>query len=198
MFELLIIFGCIYFIYSKLSTKSDCRPKQPPNLKVVTKYSETFYERSSLAAKRSKQVEPIPIPLQTEPLSPAHKRSEYLTTNNERRFHAALKQAVPADYCIHCQVSLMALVQPVDRKHNSRTWAKRMDFVITDSDTRIVAVIELDDRTHNWESRKKRDAYVNDVLSKHHRLVRFQSQRTYDPEHIRHVLFEPEQQSVQV
>ncbi|MFB9189397.1 DUF2726 domain-containing protein [Vibrio ostreicida] len=47
---------------------------------------------------------------------PQHKRSSHLTTKNERNFHLALKQAIPSDYDIHCQVSLMALVQPVDWK----------------------------------------------------------------------------------
>ncbi|MFW7525448.1 DUF2726 domain-containing protein [Vibrio ostreicida] len=56
-----------------------------------------------------------------------------------------------------------------------------MDFVITDCQTKVMAVIELDDSTHKWSKRKKRDEYVNKVLEGQHRLVRFQSARFYDP-----------------
>ena len=113
-----------------------------------------------------------------------HKKSTYLTTENERRFHAALVSALPMEYCVHCQTSLMALVQPINRKDNARTWAKRMDFVVTDRYTKIIAVIELDDRTHEWEHRKKRDRYVNAILEGHHKLIRFQSKRIYSSDEI--------------
>ncbi|WP_244896835.1 DUF2726 domain-containing protein [Vibrio panuliri] len=123
-------------------------------------------------------------------LSPTvpHKKFEYLTTANERKFHTALRCCLPSHYSIHCQTSLMALVQPVERKNNSRTWAKRMDFVITDNDTKVIAVIELDDRSHNQENRQKRDEYVNGALCGHHKLIRFQTKRDYNSREIAAVL----------
>lgn len=113
-----------------------------------------------------------------------HTKITHLATNNEQRFHLALQSVLSDDYVIHCQTSLMALIKPVNFKDNSKTWAKRMDFVITDKSTRVLAVIELDDSTHNWESRKKRDRYVNAVLKEHHHLVRFRSERFYDSDKI--------------
>ncbi|ROV58307.1 DUF2726 domain-containing protein [Vibrio ponticus] len=117
-----------------------------------------------------------------------HKKFEYLTTENERKFHSALRLALPNRYMIHCQTSLMALVQPIDRKNCSRTWAKRMDFVITDNDTKVIAVIELDDKSHQREKRQKRDEYVNGALSGNHKLIRFQAKRDYDVNEIATVL----------
>ncbi|WP_194437698.1 DUF2726 domain-containing protein [Vibrio fluminensis] len=117
-----------------------------------------------------------------------HKKFEYLTTANERKFHSALRLALPNQYTIHCQTSLMALVQPIDRKNFSRTWAKRMDFVITDHDTKVIAVIELDDKSHQQEKRQKRDEYVNGALSGNHKLIRFQAKRDYDVQEIATVL----------
>lgn len=189
-FVLIIIALCFFYIVSTLSGKKKPRhqksrrsnPSQPPS---------TFYERSDYAkANENKQESAAQAPVSEpqEPDVPAHKASTHLATPNEQRFYLALKEATPSCYEIHCQVSLMALVQPVDWKNNSRTWAKRMDFVITDHQTKIVVVIELDDRTHNWKSRIKRDKYVNEVLSEHHRLVRFKSQRVYDAAEIREEL----------
>ena len=114
-----------------------------------------------------------------------HKRSEYLASKNERNFFIALKQALPSHYMVHCQTSLMALIQPVEWKNNSRTWAKRMDFVITDETTKIVCVIELDDRSHERRDRKKRDKYVNEALDGHHKLIRFKASWSYSSEEIR-------------
>lgn len=78
----------------------------------------------------------------------------------------------------------MALIQPVEWKNNSRTWAKRMDFVVTDSTTKVICVIELDDRSHQRADRQKRDKYVNEALDGHHKLIRFKASWTYDSEDI--------------
>ncbi|CAK4075898.1 hypothetical protein VDT1_4284 [Vibrio sp. 16] len=191
-FVLIIMALCVFYIVSTLSGKKKPRHhKYRPKPQAPSKPSSTFYERSDYAQQRPSSIEnvvPIPTSKDKEPEVPEHKASSHLATPNEQRFYLALKEATPSCYEIHCQVSLMALVQPVDWKNNSRTWAKRMDFVITDHQTKIVVVIELDDRTHNWKKRIKRDKYVNEVLSKHHRLVRFKSQRVYNPAEIREEL----------
>lgn len=109
-----------------------------------------------------------------------HKKSEHLGTKTERNFYRTLQQIIPDDYVIHCQVSLMALVQPIDFKDNSKTWAKRIDYVITDKETKVLAVIELDDSSHRARKRQERDLYVNDALSGHHVLLRFEARRQYD------------------
>lgn len=181
-----IVIACIVYMARTMKGKPP-RTKTRPK-KTVVKKQTTFYEGSDYAAsKTNEQLDLLPISPQSQTI-PEHKRSSHLATENERRFHDALLLAIPSDYRIHCQVSLMALVQPVQWKDNSRTWAKRMDFVITDKQTQVLVVIELDDKTHNWKKRKARDEYVNKVLEGHHKLVRFKSARTYDPEHIKGML----------
>lgn len=179
MIELIIIGICGFYIYSKFSTPKTDRKKR----KIVS---------GRRKAPGFSQANTAPVPTNTEkkslPPSVPHKKSEYLTTANERKFHTALLEALPDGYTVHCQTALMALVQPVDRKNNSRTWAKRMDFVITDLDTRIVAVIELDDSSHARHDRQKRDYYVNQALDGHHQLLRVQSSRTYCPSFIKSLL----------
>lgn len=113
-----------------------------------------------------------------------HKKVEYLATENERKLCFALQKALTDRYMIHSQVPLISLVKPHDFKHNSKSWAKRVDFVITDKATKIVAVIELDDSTHNKNKRIERDNYVNHALKRHHPLIRIKIENFYAPEKI--------------
>jgi len=119
-----------------------------------------------------------------------HIKQEYLATQNEQKLHRALQAILDENYIVHSQVSLMALVKPKNFKDNSKTWAKRMDFVITDKMTRVLAVIELDDSTHNRKSRQKRDLYVNNALKEHHTLIRIQSRKYYEQSEIAKILEE--------
>ncbi|CAH0535453.1 hypothetical protein VST7929_03027 [Vibrio stylophorae] len=125
---------------------------------------------------------------ESNPHSVPHTKQSHLATPNEQNFHQALRQVLPPEYSIHCQVSLMALVKPVHFKDNSKTWSKRMDFVIADADTKVLAVIELDDSSHQKLKRQERDHYVNQALEGHHPLVRFSSRQFYDPAYIANAL----------
>ncbi|MCG6348463.1 DUF2726 domain-containing protein [Vibrio fluvialis] len=168
MLELLVLAALSYIVW-KFKGKST--PKPQPKLWDTTQNTNTTVD---VANKPNVKVE--------------HNKQSHLATENERKLRFALQKALPSDYIIHSQVSLMALVTPVNFKHNSRTWAKRMDFVITDKATKVLAVIELDDSTHNWKKRQERDLYVNEALEGHHKLVRFSTKRFYEPSEIAKVL----------
>ena len=111
-----------------------------------------------------------------------HKKQEYLTTENERKLFFALKKVFGDKYLIHCQTSLIALVDPIEFKYKSKAWSKRMDYVITDTATKVVCIIELDDSSHNHPKRIARDKYVNSALDGHHPLIRIKTQKFYNPE----------------
>ncbi|MGR5339932.1 DUF2726 domain-containing protein [Vibrio astriarenae] len=124
----------------------------------------------------------------TSPDTVEHKKLSTLCTENERKFLVVLRNVLPDQLMIHCQTSMLAIVKPVNYKDMSRTWAKRVDFVITDSLTNIVAVIELDDATHQEEKRKKRDLYVNAAISPHHSIVRYPASFSYSDSDVKSVL----------
>lgn len=93
-------------------------------------------------------------------------KSKPLMTDNEREFFQRLKTALP-DHHIFAQVSLGALLQPNVKGDNRKyysvrgTFAQKIaDFVIADSDLKVVAIVELDDRTHNTDKDGKRDAML--------------------------------------
>lgn len=184
MFETLIILACVMYIASKfIDKKPSRRPNEPWRNEPKVKKRRSLEPVEDLSVHCAKANEVTP-PLANVP----HKKSSFLATKNERNFYAALTSALPDGYIVHCQTALMALVQPIERRNNSRTWAKRMDFVITDQTTKVIAVIELDDKTHTWESRKKRDQYVNAALEGHHKLIRFKAQMSYNSSEIKAIL----------
>ena len=43
--------------------------------------------------------------------------------------------------------------------------AKHVDFLITDQDLRIKAIVELDDNSHNTKERQERDEFVDTILT---------------------------------
>ena len=146
-----------------------------------------FTKRSRKGAKK-KATEKLSIEsneeLKVKPISSGlvpHKKHDYLGSKSERQFYKTLLEILPSEYIIHCQVSMMALVQPVNFKDNSKTWAKRIDYVITDRDTQILAVIELDDSSHRQKKRQERDLYVNSAFEGNHKLLRFEAAGDYDP-----------------
>ncbi|EJG0729932.1 hypothetical protein CGH99_07070 [Vibrio parahaemolyticus] len=192
---ILLSVGCIVYLFSKKSedpssqkrvepgfwqskNNSNSAAKIPPSPKDIKIPKDLIFETPIPDVKpQAKKIQSVP-----------HKKSDYLGTKTERNFYRTLQKVLPEDYVIHCQVSLMALVQPVNFRDNSRTWAKRMDYVITDRDTRVLAVIELDDSSHRLKKRQERDLYVNDALEGRHKLLRFEAKSNYDPVHIAKII----------
>lgn len=113
-----------------------------------------------------------------------HKKHEHLTTDNERKLFFALRKALSAKYLIHCQTSLIALVEPVEFRYKSKAWSKRVDFVITDTATKVIGVIELDDSTHKQKKRIERDKYVNNAFEDKHPLIRLPTKKFYEPKEL--------------
>lgn len=104
-----------------------------------------------------------------------------ILTNNEKEFFQRLLRALP-DYHVFPQVAANALLKVVNSKTGSeyhstrgRFAQKHVDFVICARDSlEVVAIIELDDRTHNADKDRKRDAMFEQAG---YRVIRFQSKR---------------------
>lgn len=87
-----------------------------------------------------------------------------LLTPTEIRFWRVLVAAVP-DYAVFSQVAMGALLKPIsglspaERMSNRGRFSQKIvDFVIVDPKTAdVVAVVELDDKTHNAERDAERD-----------------------------------------
>lgn len=89
-------------------------------------------------------------------------------SNPEQVLYFRLVQALP-DHIILAQVQLSRLLG-VKKGHNYQAWLNRInrmsaDFVVCKKDSSIVAVIELDDATHQREDRQAADAKKNKALT---------------------------------
>lgn len=101
---------------------------------------------------------------------PYHKK--YLLTKNEYYFYKKLKEITePLNLQILAKIRLADLIE-VNTGLDSQKWgmyfgkikAKHIDFAIAE-DMKIIALVELDDYTHQRADRQERDIFVNDVLT---------------------------------
>jgi hypothetical protein len=110
---------------------------------------------------------------QAQSVSGAYEAVPALLTSAERSFFGVLQQAVASDYQIFAKVRLADIVRPVRSPSRSgwqsafnRITGKHVDFVLCDSSRLgVVAVIELDDRTHERFERGVRDGLVDSALA---------------------------------
>jgi hypothetical protein len=92
-----------------------------------------------------------------------------LLTVNEQEFYLRLRQALP-DHIVLTQVSMGAVLDVADNKSKNR-YADRnrfsqkiIDFVVCEpSSMNIVAIVELDDRSHSAKSDADRDKMLQSV-----------------------------------
>lgn len=104
-------------------------------------------------------------------------RARALMTPNEAEFFGRLVVALP-DHYIFPQVAMTALIGAAssDKKKaysdRLRIAQQRVDYVVCDRTCKVVAVVELDDRTHSADKDQVRDARLQQGGI---RTVRFQS-----------------------
>ncbi len=95
-----------------------------------------------------------------------------ILNNREYEFYKKLRTL--ADECglsIYTKVRLADLVEPKPKSENplwmecfNKIRSKHIDFALADEDTNIIALIELDDKSHERPDRIERDEFVNAVL----------------------------------
>lgn len=98
-------------------------------------------------------------------------QAKYLLTRNEWHEYKKLKQFAEAkDLQVCPKVRLLDIIEPRRGEANYRSLlmkvqSKHVDFLITDQDLRIKAVVELDDGSHDSKDRKERDEFVDTILT---------------------------------
>jgi hypothetical protein len=112
----------------------------------------------------------------------------------ERSFFGVLQQAVASEYQIFAKVRLADIVRPARNPSRSgwqsafnRITGKHVDFVLCEpARLRVVAVIELDDRTHERFERGIRDDLVDSALANAGiPVLRVSARQAYSPAQIR-------------
>lgn len=112
----------------------------------------------------------------------AYRRRDLMTAN-EREFFGRLVAALP-DHYIFPQVALSALLEPSSGNAKTaygdhlRIAQQRADYVVCTKNGAVVAVVELDDRTHSRAKDQLRDSRLEQAGI---RTVRFQSRQKPTP-----------------
>jgi hypothetical protein len=111
-----------------------------------------------------------------------------LLTDNEMEFYGRLLDALPRD-ALFIQVAMSALMEPRVPEGHPDFWQVRnkfaqkfVDFVVCDPSTLdVIAIIELDDRTHDAQKDADRDAML---ASAGYTVLRWQSTHKPSPAEI--------------
>lgn len=110
----------------------------------------------------------------------------FLLTRNEAAFFQVLTTVLGDHYLVSCKVRLADIITCSDfdwkRGYANRISQKHVDFVVSSAKTsRIVAAIELDDRSHQRRERRMRDAFVNQLFRNVRvHLIRMPARWDYD------------------
>lgn len=118
--------------------------------------------------------------------------SRALMTPNEIEFFGRLRDALPEHY-IFPQVAMSAVLDPLAKGNAGyadflRIAQKRIDYGVFTREFQLVAIVELDDRSHSRVKDLQRDGFV---ASAGIRTVRFQSSRRPNREQIRQAVLLP-------
>jgi very-short-patch-repair endonuclease len=114
-------------------------------------------------------------------------KARQLMTENEAEFFGRLIVALP-DHYVFPQVAMSALIEAAtkDKKRAHRDRLRiaqqRVDYVVCDRSCKVVAVVELDDKTHSRAKDQVRDARLQQAGI---RTVRFQSRSKPNVEAVR-------------
>lgn len=117
-----------------------------------------------------------------------------LLTPAERSFYGVLRQVMSPDYEIFSKVRLADTVRPLKNPNRSvwqtafnRISSKHVDFVLCDpANLKILAVIELDDRSHASIERGSRDSFVNSIFEQVNiPILRVPAKGAYLPKQLR-------------
>lgn len=99
-----------------------------------------------------------------------YKLTNTIFSKKETYFHKSLKPiADKLSLNIMSKMRLADIVYIPKSTPNYIRWfnyikAKHIDFILCDNEYRIVLLIEVDDYTHNYENRKKRDEFVDEIF----------------------------------
>lgn len=127
-----------------------------------------------LSREREKK-KPLPNKVNTQEKEQINQYSQFyqrkllFTKNEYHEFMKLVSFAKTNQLEVLAKVRLLDLIEPKseysrDKKFLYKIQAKHVDFVVTDKKYKIVAIIELDDNSHNRPDRVQRDIFVNEVL----------------------------------
>ena len=133
-----------------------------------------------------------------------YEKNEPLFSPAERSFYGVLNQAVKDQAVVFGKVRVADVLRPPKgmgrsnwQKAFNRISSKHFDYVICAPDTlSVLAVVELDDKTHSKGKRVERDRFLESACSGAGlALHRFKAAATYNLIEVRDVIFPPPEET---
>lgn len=126
-----------------------------------------------------------------------YRRKESLLNGYEQELYKRLREAIP-DFVVMCQVRLADIIEVTESTPGNERmgWQNKInpmsvDFVICDQAFLILAVIELDGKTHERRDRKEADASKDDMLKAAGiDILRFKAVKMPSVEELKKILIE--------
>jgi hypothetical protein len=120
-------------------------------------------------------------------LNPFRRRQRFLTGNELKLFSILRDNSTLNDFYIFPQLHLSTILEVKDDTNDLAgkfDWLNKLfvDFVIFDKEMNPKLVIELNDSTHTWKSRKARDEFVRKALTENNiPLIEFKTNDLVNP-----------------
>ena len=110
------------------------------------------------------------VPASELPVEGAYQKKWMFTFNEKDAYNKLLPIAQELGYSVFAKVRALDLIEPIKGNPKYKTYfykvqAKHVDFVLGDQKLVARYIIELDDKSHEAEDRKRRDAFLDQVLS---------------------------------
>jgi len=126
--------------------------------------------KSKKAASTSESSEITEKESNALPIEGAYQKRWMFTYNEKDAYNKLKPIAEELGYTVFAKVRLLDLLEPAKGNPKYKIYfykvqAKHLDFVLCDEKLVARYVIELDDSSHDTESRKKRDDFVDKVLT---------------------------------
>lgn len=129
---------------------------------------EVHIPKTAAAQNANKPVEANEPEKQKTGYEDAYEATPILTYNESRNFKALQEAAYRKGYMICPKVRLADIIKPRSGdkylSHFGKIKSKHVDFVVCDQRMNVLAVIELDDKSHDRPDRIERDQFVDSIL----------------------------------
>lgn len=112
-----------------------------------------------------------------------------LLSKAESEFYKILQICIPDNYLLFAKVRLWDFIDTTAKsnriQYTNKIQSKHVDYLITDTDGNPLVAIELDDASHNYDERKKRDNFVDNTLNAAQiSIIRIHTSYSYSKEDI--------------
>ena len=117
----------------------------------------------------------------------------FLMSKAEISFYQVLCQILGDKYCVYPKVRLADLVNVKGGKNYhaafNRVKSKHCDFVICDKSSKVILVVELDDKSHSGQKAQKSDTFKDELFKAIGiRCIRHEAKRSYNVEEVKRKL----------